>query len=99
MKNRTVKAVVLVFVMLFQLAVFSGCGNGYISKNDAMEVAMEDMSLLQMNVSNLTATLEEQKNPVTYNVTFIYASKTYQYIVNAKTKAIVSKGVISNKLS
>ena len=99
MKNRTVKVVVMTLVMLFVLTAFSGCGNGYISKNDAMEVPMQDMSLQQMNVSNLTAELKDQENPVSYKVTFIYASKTYQYIVNAKTKAIISKGVISNQMS
>lgn len=99
MKNRTVKATVITFAVLCLLTSFSGCGNGYISKNDAMEVPMTDMSLQQMNVSNLTATLDDQKDPATYKVTFIYASKTYQYIVNAKTKAIISKGVISNQMS
>lgn len=79
--------IVMSFVLILTL---SGCSK-YISKNDAMDVAMKDLGLIQINVSDLTAELDKNSDPVSYKIDFVFASKDYTYIVNAETGAILSK--------
>jgi len=99
MRRKIAGRIAALAILVLSLTFFVlGCSGGYIGANGAMEVAMKDLGLLQMNVSNLTAKLDGAAVPASYKVTFIYASQTYQYLVDAKTGVIMSKGVISSQL-
>jgi hypothetical protein len=96
MKNKRIAMKVLGAILAGGIVLtLMSCSIGYISKSDAMNVAMEDLNLQQINVSNLTATLKKQNTPVAYKVVFIYATQTYEYLIDAKTKAIISKGIVA----
>ncbi|WP_320129800.1 hypothetical protein [uncultured Sphaerochaeta sp.] len=71
----------------------AGCSS-YISKSVAMDVAMQDLGLIQINVSNLEGTINKANTPVMYAITFDYAGQHYVYDIDAKTKDILSKSIL-----
>lgn len=76
---------------LLAALALSGCSGGLIGKDEAMTIAVSDLGQLQINVSNLTAKLEKSGDQSVYRIDFIYATQNYEYLVDAKSKAIISK--------
>lgn len=87
-KSRFIVAA-LALLLVFSLA---GCGK-YISKSKAMDVAMKDLGLIQINVSDLTADLDKSSDPAIYKVTFVYASQDYTYQIDAGSGSIIKKDI------
>ena len=87
MKRVKICAVLLVLVL-----ILSACSS-YISKSDAMDAAMKDLGLIQINVSNLTAELDKSTSPVSYKVTFVYISQNYTYVIDAESGTVIKKDI------
>jgi uncharacterized membrane protein YkoI len=90
-KVKKVRIIVLLLVFVLVMS-FAGCGK-YLSKSKAMDVAMKDLGLIQINVSDLNAGLDKDSDPAIYKVSFVYASQDYTYVINAESGAIISKDI------
>lgn len=82
----------LVYSLMLTGVLLVGCST-YVSKDAAMDVAVHDLGLIQINVSNLEGTLDETSSPASYTVTFDYAGQHYVYVIDAKDKNVISKNI------
>jgi uncharacterized membrane protein YkoI len=87
-----IPALCLVAALVATLTL-AGCSGGSIGKDEAMTIAVSDLGQQQINVSSLTAKLEKSGDQSIYRVDFIYATQSYEYVIDAKSKAILSKKV------
>jgi uncharacterized membrane protein YkoI len=88
----SIRALGLLAALVAALSL-AGCSSGLIGKDEAMTIAVSDLGQLQINVSNLRAKLEKSAEQSVYRIDFIYATQSYEYVVDAKSKAILSKKV------
>lgn len=83
------KKVRILALLCMVILTLAGCSK-FISKSNAMDIAMKDLGLIQINVSDLSAELDKSGETASYKVTFVYASQDYTYIIDAETGEILS---------
>ena len=61
----------------------------YISKQDAINIALKDLKLTEKDVYDLEVELERKYNNTVYEVNFDYKNLDYEYYINATNGNIV----------
>lgn len=63
--------------------------NDYITKDEALNIALNNINLNRVDVYDIDIELENKYNIVVYEVDFDYQGFEYEYYINAKTGEIV----------
>lgn len=84
------KSIRLLCLIVFFGLFLASCSD-YVTKDAAMDAAVGDLGLIQINVSNLEGKIDKTVSPVVYTVTFDYAGQHYVYVIDAKDKSVISK--------
>ncbi len=63
--------------------------NNYISRDEAIDIALKDIKLSKSDVYDLDVELENKFNTVVYEVVFDYNRLEYEYYINATDGSII----------
>ncbi len=71
----------------------SNKNNNYITKEEAIDIALKNGKLESSNITDLDVELDYKYNQTVYEVTFDYQNYEYEYYINAETGIIVKSFV------
>ena len=63
--------------------------NNYISRDNAISIALKDLKLTKNDVYDLECELDKEFNQTVYEVTFNYKNLEYEYYINPETGKII----------
>jgi uncharacterized membrane protein YkoI len=83
------KRLLLMITVLAMVMSLAGCGQ--IGSEKAIDIALADLGITRIGAARTDATLDKEKEPVSYVVKIDLNDHVVTYTINAKTGAIASK--------